>query len=79
MFADYQQWARAAADRHPVGRDPFYKAVRTLLGASMTEVRPAATPGQPRPRKLVFSSSAACRNAFEHATGTRGTLQWDAI
>lgn len=79
VFADYQQWARAAADRHPVGRDPFYKAVRTLLGASMTEVRPAATPGQPRPRKLVFSSSAACRNAFEHATGTRGTLQWDAI
>lgn len=79
VFTDYQQWARAAADRHPVGRDQFYKAVRTLLGSTMTEIRPAAAQGQPRPRKLVFSSSAACRSAFEHATGTRRTLQWDAI
>lgn len=79
VYADYQQWARAAADRHPVGRDQFFKAVRTLLGSTMTEVRPAAAQGQSRPRKLVFSSSAACRNAFEHATGTLGTLPWDAI
>lgn len=79
VFADYQAWARAAADRHPVGRDQFYKVLRALLGGAMTDVRPAAAPGQARGRKLVFTSMAACRNAFEHATGTRGTLQWDAI
>lgn len=79
VYADYQQWARAAADRHPVGRDQFYKVLRALLGGAMTDVRPAAAPGQARGRKLVFTSIAACRSEFEHATGTRGTLPWDAI
>ena len=80
LFADYQDWARAAADRHPIGRDQFHKTVKKLLGGSMTEVRPAAvTQGQSRARKLVFSDIAPCRQAFEQATKTVGTLSWDAI
>lgn len=80
LFADYQDWARAAADRHPIGRDQFHKTVHKLLGGTMTEVRPAAVaPGQSRARKLVFSDIAACRQAFEQATKTVGTLSWDAI
>lgn len=80
VFADYQDWARAAADRHPIARDQFHKSVKKLLAGTMTEVRPAAvTQGQPRARKLVFSDIAACRQAFEQATGTAGTLSWDAI
>lgn len=79
VFADYQQWARAAADRHPVGRDQFYKVVRGLLGGAMTDLRPAAAPGQARGRKLLFSSIVACRSEFERATRTQGTMPWDAI
>lgn len=79
VFADYQQWARVAADRHPVGRDQFYKVLRALLGGAMTEVRPAAAPGQARGRKLVFTSIVACRSEFERATRTQGTLPWEAV
>ncbi len=79
VFADYQQWARVAADRHPVGRDQFYKVLRALLGGAMTEVRPAAALGQARGRKLVFTSIVACRSEFERATRTQGTLPWEAV
>lgn len=79
VFADYQQWARAAADRHPVGRDQFYKSVRALLGGAMTDLRPAAAAGQARARKLVFTSIGACRSEFERATRTQGTLPWEAV
>ena len=78
MFADYQQWVRTAADRHPVSRDQFFKVVRSLLGTAMTDARSAAPAGQTRERKLVFSSLAACRSEFERATKTTGTLSWEA-
>jgi hypothetical protein len=79
LFADYQMWARNAADRHPVARDQFHKTVRRLLADTVTESRPAAGQGQARERKLVFSDVSTCRTAFEQATKTVGTLTWDAV
>lgn len=79
FFTDYQQWARASSDRYPDTRDQFFKAMRKLLGGSMVDSRPAAAPGQARERKIILTSSAACRTEFENATGTRGGIVWEAI
>jgi primase-polymerase (primpol)-like protein len=78
VFKDYLWWAQFAPERHPVDRGQFFKTVLVLLGPAITEVRPAAREGEPRERKLVFSSLAACRSEFERATKTTGTLPWEA-
>lgn len=78
LFADYQRWVREANDRHPVARDQFFKVVRSLLGTTMNEARPAAPAGQTRERYAVFSSLIACRSEFESATKMTGILSWEA-
>jgi hypothetical protein len=79
LFTDYQQWAHAGADRHPIPRDQFFKTLRGLLGNAMTDMRPAVASGQARERKIVLSSVNACRSEFERATKTVGAITWDAI
>lgn len=79
FYADYQQWVRTSGDRYPVPRHQFFKQLRSMLGAAITDMRPAAGPGQARERKLVLANITACRSEFETATGTRGTIAWDAL
>jgi hypothetical protein len=79
LFAGYQHWCKTSPERSPIGRDQFFKRLRELLGASMTEIRPASPTGQPRERKVVLSSLGACRCEYEAAAGVTGAVTWDAI
>ena len=46
FYDDYQNWTKANQDRHPVTRGVFFKRLHQLLGSSMVESRPTATPGR---------------------------------
>lgn len=79
MYRDYEKWSHNSPERFPAGRDQFFKTIGKLLGKTMTTSRPAAKAGQTRDRKLILSDIAACRKAFEVATGTQGGISWDPV
>lgn len=79
LFTVYQLWCKTSQERYPLGQSQFFKRLRELLGASMTDARPASPNGQVRERQVVLYGLGACRGEFEAAAGVVGAITWDVI
>jgi hypothetical protein len=79
LYEDYVHWCKVSQERYPVQRAQFYRRIKELLGRAMTEIRPAAKPGQGRGREVKFASLSACRAAFAGAAGITGAVKWEPI